>query len=50
MKPEERARQTIDELLISAGWIIQDYPDFNLKQSLGIAIREYPVKNGVPDY
>jgi type I restriction enzyme R subunit len=37
-KPEEKARQNIDILLEDAGWVIQDYEDLNLGESLGDAI------------
>lgn len=33
MKPEEKARQKIDQLLVDAPWIIQDYRDLNLGAS-----------------
>ena len=42
-KPEEKARQHIDKLLEGAGWTIQDYPEFNLGTSLGVAVREFPL-------
>ncbi|MFC2043904.1 DEAD/DEAH box helicase family protein [Chloroflexota bacterium] len=50
MKPEEKARQVIDSLLETAGWRIQDPHEFNLGEALGVAIREFPLKNGVADY
>lgn len=50
MKPEESARQNIDKLLQAAGWSIQDYKQLNLGASLGVAIREFPLKNGAADY
>ena len=50
MKPEEIARQKIDQLLEAAGWTIQDYKDLNLGASLGVAIREFPLKSGFADY
>jgi len=50
MTPEEEARQKIDELLKAAGWTIQDYKNLNLGASLGVAIREYPLKSGTADY
>lgn len=50
MKPEEIARQKIDELLISAGWVIQDRKDINLSASLGVAVREFPLSSGEADY
>ena len=30
MKPEEKARQDIDNLLTKAGWVIQDMDEINL--------------------
>jgi type I restriction enzyme R subunit len=50
MKPEEQARQKIDQLLTAAGWVIQDYEQVNLSAGLGIAVREYPLKSGFADY
>lgn len=50
MKPEELARQKIDSLLDAASWKIQDYKDLNLSASLGVAIREFPLKSGFADY
>ena len=50
MRPEEKARNQIDELLEKAGWIIQDYKDFNLGASLGVAIREFPLGQNYADY
>ncbi len=50
MTPEEKARQTIDRLLIEAGWVIQDYKHLNLAAARGIAIREVPLKSGFCDY
>ncbi len=50
MKPEERARLKIDRLLEAAGWKIQNLQDLNLAASMGIAVREVPVKSGTVDY
>jgi type I restriction enzyme R subunit len=50
MKPEEKARLKIDRLLEAAGWEIQDYSEFNLGSSPGVAIREFPLRSGVADY
>jgi type I restriction enzyme R subunit len=50
MKPEEKARQTIDNLLEAAGWGVQNLDELNLGQGLGVAIREFPLKNGTADY
>ena len=50
MKPEELARKKIDSLLEQAGWHVQDYKRINLSASLGIAVREFPLKTGFADY
>jgi type I restriction enzyme R subunit len=50
MKPEEKARLRIDQLLQEAGWVIQDCRDLNLGASLGVAVREFPVSTGFADY
>jgi type I restriction enzyme R subunit len=48
--PEEHARQHIDDLLVRAGWTIQDRQQLNLGEARGIAIRELPTANGPADY
>ncbi len=50
MKPEEEARQKIDQLLKQAGWVIQDIEELNLGASLGVAVREYSLSTGAADY
>jgi len=50
MKPEDKARQKIDKLLEAAGWKVQDVQELNLGASLGVAIREFPLKSGTADY
>lgn len=50
LKPEDKARKKIDELLEAAGWIIQDISELNLSAGPGIAIREFPLKTGFADY
>lgn len=50
MKPEELARQDIDNLLTKAGWEVQDYRKINLGSSFGVAVREFPMKSGPADY
>lgn len=50
MEPEQKARRKIDKLLEAAGWVIQDYKDMNLGASLGVVIREFPLKEGRADY
>ncbi len=49
MKPEEKARQKIDQLLEAAGWQIQNLTELNLGASLGVAIREFPLQSGSTD-
>src|SRR5947209_10226278 len=48
--PEERARQNIDQMLMSAGWLVQDRDVLNLKAAPGVAVREFPLKTGEADY
>jgi type I restriction enzyme, R subunit len=50
MSPEAAARLKIDELLVAAGWAIQDYKAFNPSAARGIALREVPLESGRCDY
>lgn len=50
MKPEERARQKIDQLLEASGWIVQSRANLNLGSGPGIALRELPSPTGPADY
>ena len=50
MKPEERARKKIDDLLEQANWTVQDMVDLNLSASVGVAVREFPLSAGFADY
>ncbi len=46
MTPEENARQKIDNLLIQAGWTIQDRDSFDRTAGLGVAVREFLMADG----
>ncbi len=50
MPPEEKARKKIDSLLELAGWKVQDIRDYNPNESLGVAVREFPLRVGEADY
>ncbi len=50
MTPEQEARIQIDRQLQLSGWAVQDYASVNLGASLGVAVREFPVKGGTADY
>lgn len=51
VKPEERARQTIDAMLAASGWLVQDMSAMNVHASRGVAVRELPLgRFGYPDY
>ncbi len=50
MEPEQQARKTIDALLQAAGWQVQDHRTLNLGASVGVAVREFPLKTGSADY
>ena len=48
--PEQLARQKIDQLLQSAGWVLQDMRQLNLGAGLGVAVREFQTASGPADY
>jgi type I restriction enzyme R subunit len=48
--PESIARQEIDRLLESAGWIIQNQDTLALGAGRGIAVREFRLTTGPADY
>lgn len=50
MKPEAMARRHIDALLAQAGWTVQEWPSINLAASRGVAVSEFPLQGGTPDY
>ena len=41
MTPEEKARESIDSMLIAAVWIIQNRADANIDAVRGVAISEF---------
>ncbi|HVC47966.1 MAG TPA: type I restriction endonuclease [Terracidiphilus sp.] len=46
LTPEEQARETIDGMLVAAGWIIQDRAEANIDAGRGVAIREFSLGHG----
>ncbi len=44
MTPEEKARESIDALLIQAGWKIQNVKDVNIHAGRGVAINAFRVR------
>ena len=44
--PEQKARETIDQMLDTAGWNVQDCRDANIRARFGVAIRNFPLKSG----
>jgi type I restriction enzyme R subunit len=48
--PEEMARRQIDQLLVDAGWAVQDRDTHDPRVSRGIAVREFPLDTGSADY
>ncbi len=44
--PESLARQTIDQKLTAAGWMVQDFRALNLGAGPGVAVREFPRARG----
>ena len=50
MMSERVARQKIDYMLKTSGWIVQDREEINLGAGLGIAIREFSLSRDSADY
>lgn len=50
MTPEQKARLLIDQRLVQAGWVVQDYSDINPAAGRGVAVREFPLTTGFADY
>lgn len=48
--PEQRARDSIDRELASAGWLVQDKTAIDLGAGTGVAVREYQTSVGPADY
>ncbi len=50
--PEQKARQAIDANLRAAGWLVQEHENLDLTAGRGVAICEFPLKQGfgVADY
>ena len=46
LKPEQSARQEIDDRLADSGWIVQDRDKVNLSAGRGVAIREFKMAEG----
>ena len=45
-KPEEKARDRIDEMLTAAGWVVQDKTAMDIHASVGVAIRHLYTQEG----
>ena len=50
MKPEQKARQQIDDQLQAAGWTVQSRDAANLGAARGVAVGEFPLTTGFADY
>ena len=46
MTPEQKARVSIDALLVQAGWHVCNVTDASIHAATGVAIREFPLNNG----
>jgi len=46
MTPEQKARVSIDALLVAAGWHVRNVANANIHASTGVAIREFPLNSG----
>ena len=49
-RPEDIARERIDQRLRQAGWLVQDIKALNPAAGRGVAVREYPTDTGPADY
>ena len=45
MTPENRARRNIDKMLEATGWHIQNHAECDINAALGVAVREYPLRD-----
>lgn len=45
-KPEQESRTEIDRLLAAAGWAVQDVKAADIHAAAGVALREFPLKDG----
>ncbi len=50
LKPEQKARDTIDQILDQAGWKVQSKNKIDFSVGFGIAIREYQTDAGLADH
>jgi len=50
VKPEEQAREQIDEKIQAAGWVVQSRGETNLGAARGVAVGEFPLTTGFADY
>ncbi len=48
--PEQISRDTIDKMLIDAGWLVQSKGKVDLSANKGVAVREYQTDVGPADY
>ncbi|MEW6599826.1 MAG: type III restriction endonuclease subunit R, partial [Nitrospirota bacterium] len=46
IKPEDKAREVIDDMLEKAGWHVCDYKDANIHAHRGVVLRYFPLKSG----
>jgi type I restriction enzyme R subunit len=46
LSPEQQARIEIDRLLTAAGWHVCGVKDVDLHAARGVAVREFPLKDG----
>ena len=46
MTPEQKARVSIDALLVAAGWHVCDMAQANIHAARGVALREFPLNPG----
>jgi len=50
LTPEQQAREKIDKMLNTSGWINQNMDTLDFSGNIGIAAREYQTEAGFADY
>jgi type I restriction enzyme R subunit len=50
LTPEDKAREQIDAMLSTSGWVVQDRAEMNVWAGQGVAVREFPLVTGEADY
>ena len=50
MTSEQKSRESIDQRLAQAAWVVQDCASMNIGATCGVAVWEFPLTTGFVDY